>query len=69
MIKSIIAVLLLFLGTAMLLSQDPVTVKMTVPSVVGAGQEFHVSITIDKGELEEFSRLQQELPSGLVARQ
>ncbi len=69
MIKSIIAVLLLFLGTAVLLSQDPVTVKMTVPSVVGAGQEFRVSITIDKGELEEFSRLQQELPSGLVARQ
>ena len=69
MIKSIIAVLLLFLGTAMLQSQDPVTVKMTVPSVVGAGQEFRVSITIDKGELEEFSRLQQELPSGLVARQ
>ncbi len=69
MIKSVIAVLLLFLGTAVLLSQDPVTVKMTVPSVVGAGQEFRVSITIDKGELEEFSRLQQELPSGLVARQ
>ena len=69
MIKSVIAVLLLFLGTAMLQSQDPVTVKMTVPSVVGAGQEFRVSITIDKGELEEFSRLQQELPSGLVARQ
>lgn len=69
MIKSITAVLLLFLGTAMLMSQDPVSVKMTVPSVVGAGQEFRVSITIDKGDLEEFSRLQQELPAGLEARQ
>jgi hypothetical protein len=69
MIKSITAVLLLFLGTAMLMSQDPVSVKMTVPSVVGAGQEFRVSITIDKGDLEEFSRLQQELPAGLVAKQ
>ena len=69
MIKSITTVLLLFLGAAMLLSQDPVSVKMTVPSVVGAGQEFRVSITIDKGELEEFSRLQQELPAGLEARQ
>ena len=69
MIKSITAVLLLFLGTAMLMSQDPVTVKMSVPSVVGAGQEFRVSITIDKGELEEFSRLQQELPAGLQAIQ
>lgn len=69
MIKSIIAVLLLFLGSAMLMSQDPVSVKMTVPSVVGAGQEFRVTITIDKGDLEEFSRLQQELPAGLVARQ
>jgi hypothetical protein len=69
MIKSITAVILLFLGTAMLMSQDPVSVKMTVPSVVGAGQEFRVSITIDKGELEEFSRLQQELPAGLDARQ
>jgi hypothetical protein len=69
MIKSIAAVLLLFLGSAMLLSQDPVSVKMTVPSVVGAGQEFRVSITIEKGDLEEFSRLQQELPAGLEARQ
>ncbi len=69
MIKSITAVLLLFLGTAMLMSQDPVSVKMTVPSVVGAGQEFRVSITIDKGKLEEFSRLQQELPAGLEAKQ
>jgi hypothetical protein len=69
MIKSITAVLLLFLGTAMLMSQDPVSVKMTVPSVVGAGQEFRVTITIDKGDLEEFSRLQQELPAGLEARQ
>ena len=46
MIKSISAVLLLFLGTAMLMSQDPVSVKMTVPSVVGAGQEFRISITV-----------------------
>ena len=69
MIKSISAVLLLFLGTAMLMSQDPVSVKMTVPSVVGAGQEFRISINIDKGKLEEFSRLQQELPAGLDARQ
>jgi cell division septation protein DedD len=69
MIKSISAVLLLYLGTAMLLAQDPVTVKMIVPSVVGAGQQFRVSITIDKGDLEEFSRLQQELPAGLEAIQ
>jgi len=69
MIKSITAVLLLFLGNAMLMSQDPVSVKMTVPSVVGAGQAFRVTITIDKGNLEEFSRLQQELPAGLEARQ
>lgn len=69
MIKSITAALLLFLGTGMLMSQDPVTVKMAVPSVVGAGQEFRVSITINKGDLEEFSRLQQELPAGLEARQ
>jgi len=69
MIKYITAVLLLFLGAAMLMSQDPVSVKMTVPSVVGAGQEFRVSITIDKGDLEEFSRLQQELPGGMEARQ
>jgi hypothetical protein len=68
MIKLISAVLLLFLGTTMLMSQDPVSVKMTVPSVVGAGQEFRVSITIDKGDLEEFSRLQQELPAGLEAK-
>jgi hypothetical protein len=42
---------------------------MTVPSVVEAGQEFLVSIAIDKGALEEFSRLQQELPEGMQAIQ
>ncbi len=69
MIKSIVTVVVLVLCTAMLRPQDPVSVKMTVPSVVGAGQEFRVSITIDKGKLEEFSRLQQELPGGLTAVQ
>ena len=69
MIKSFATTALIFLGSLCSWSQDPVSVKMTVPSVVGAGQEFRVSLLIEKGDLEEFSRFQQELPAGLEARQ
>ncbi len=44
-----------------------VSVKMVVPAQVNAGSEFEVRITLNKGDLEGFSRLQQNIPAGLSA--
>ena len=49
-----------------ILSED-VSVKMIVPETVQAGQEFQVAITVSKGTLESFSRIQQDVPYGLTA--
>jgi len=69
MIKSLSAFFILVVCTFALHSQDQVTVRMDVPAQVIAGQEFLVSVDIEKGRLEEFSRFQQELPAGLIAVQ
>jgi hypothetical protein len=69
MIKSLTALCLCFMVSVLMSAQDAVSVRMTVPSIVEAGQEFLVSIAVDKGNLEEFSRFQQELPAGLTAAQ
>ncbi len=44
-----------------------VSVKMDVPGDVQAGSEFEVKITLNKGDLEGFSRFQQNIPAGLTA--
>ncbi len=44
-----------------------VSVKMDVPVDVQAGSEFEVRITLSKGDLEGFSRFQQNIPAGLTA--
>jgi hypothetical protein len=46
---------------------DPIEVKLNVPNEVTAGTEFEVHVTINKGELESFSRLLQTMPAGLTA--
>ena len=69
MIKTLNIFILLLITSIVLHSQDEILVKMNVPSEVVAGQEFLVSIDIEKGNLEEFSRFQQELPAGLTAIQ
>jgi ribosomal protein L12E/L44/L45/RPP1/RPP2 len=69
MIKSLSALFILGIWSFALKSQNPITVRMSVPAEVVAGQEFLVSVEIQKGELEEFSRFQQELPAGLIAVQ
>lgn len=50
------------------LFQGDVSVVLDAPIEVVAGTEFEVEITINKGDLASFSRLQQSLPAGLTAR-
>ncbi len=47
--------------------QNKVELNMEAPSEVVAGMEFEVKVTVKKGDLESFSRLQQELPAGIKA--
>ncbi len=44
-----------------------VSVKLDVPAKVTAGTEFEVRVTVNKGDVESFSRFQQMIPAGLTA--
>jgi hypothetical protein len=44
-----------------------VKVKLDVPQEVTAGTEFEVRVTVNKGDIESFSRFQQIIPAGLTA--
>lgn len=57
-------IMMLFIGA---LQPSNVSLKMDVPSTVVAGNEFEVRITLDKGDLESFSRFQMDIPAGLTA--
>jgi hypothetical protein len=62
-------VILIFVLTRGVYSQTPIEISLDLPSEVEAGKSFIVSIKLQKGALEEFSRFQQELPVGLKAEQ
>lgn len=44
-----------------------VSVSIDAPGQINAGSEIKVQITINKGDLQGFSRFQMELPAGLTA--
>jgi len=44
-----------------------VSLRMAAPQEVTAGTEFEVRITVNKGDVESFSRFQQVIPAGLSA--
>ena len=44
-----------------------VSLRMDAPQEVTAGTEFEVRITVNKGDVESFSRFQQVIPAGLSA--
>lgn len=50
-----------------LFQASDVKLKMDTPVEVNAGGEFEVRITVDKGDVESFSRFQQMIPAGLTA--
>lgn len=57
---------LLFLGIT---RSDDVSMAMSVPRMVNAGEEFNVEITLKKSGIDGFARFQQELPVGLSAQE
>jgi hypothetical protein len=67
MIKLIVPILNLLIILALQILPGNVSVKMDVPSEVNAGSEFVVKVTLEKGNLEGFSRFQQNIPAGLTA--
>lgn len=67
MIKSIVPILNLLVILALQIFPGNISVEMDVPSEVNAGSEFQVTITLKKGDLESFSRFQQQIPTGLSA--
>lgn len=67
MIKIIVPVINLLVVLALQIFPGNISLEMDVPSEVNAGDEFEVKITLNKGDLESFSRFQQEIPAGLTA--
>src|SRR5687768_9216652 len=48
-------------------SADSVSVTNNIPASAKPGTSFNVEITIKKGAVSGFAKLQQELPAGLTA--
>lgn len=69
MVKLVITLLNLLVILALQIFPGNVSVKLNVPSEVQAGEAFDVTVTLNKGDLEGFSRFQQTIPAGLTALQ
>jgi hypothetical protein len=67
MVKLVITLLNLLVIITLQIFPGNVSVKLDVPSEVQAGSEFEVKVTLNKSDLEGFSRFQQSLPAGLTA--
>lgn len=67
MVKLVITLLNLLVIFFLQIFPGNVSVKVDVPTEVQAGSEFEVKVTLNKGDLEGFSRFQQSIPAGLTA--
>jgi len=67
MIKLIITFFNMLILIALQLFQDNISIRLEVPGQVQAGSEFDVKVILNKGDLDGFSRLQQNFPAGLTA--
>lgn len=67
MVKLVITILNLLVILVWQIFPGSVSVRLDVPAEVQAGSEFEVKVTLNKGDLEGFSRFQQSIPAGLTA--
>lgn len=67
MVKLVITLLNLLVILALQIFPGDVSVKLDAPGEVTAGSEFEIKLTLNKGDLDGFSRFQQSIPAGLTA--
>jgi len=67
MVKLVVTLMHLLIILAVQIFPGNVSVKLDVPKEVQAGSEFEVAVTLNKGDLDGFSRFQQTIPAGLTA--
>ncbi len=65
-IKCLVVCAIFTAGTAK--AQNQVTVKQQIPEVITAGDDFDVTFTVNKDNVQSFARLQHNLPPGFKAR-
>ena len=67
MIKYLAVIIQLLTASILVSFAQDISVKLSTPAEVKAGEEFLVSLAISKGSLDGFSRFSQNLPYGLSA--
>ena len=67
MVKAFLPLLNLLVILVLQLFPGDVSVTLLAPAEVTAGNEFEVKLTLNKSDLEGFSRFQQNIPAGLEA--
>ena len=67
MVKAFLPILNLLVILVLQLFPGDVSVTLLAPTEVTAGNEFEVKLTLNKSDLEGFSRFQQNIPPGLEA--
>jgi hypothetical protein len=67
MVKAFIPILNLLVILILRLFPGDVSITLVAPAEVTAGKEFEVKLTLNKSDLEGFSRFQQNIPPGLEA--